>query len=125
VQLVSVMAALDITFRGMTPSPSVEVAIGHWVERLEQVYGRIHRCAVVLELPHLHHRRGNRFHVRIDIAVPGREIVVSHDSARGDHGNAYAALADAFRAARRRLADHAQVRRGGPRHRAALAPIGV
>jgi hypothetical protein len=115
------MAPLDITFRGMTPSPFVEAAIRRSVDRLESLYGRVQRCAVVLELPHLHHRRGNRFHVRIDIAVPGREIVVSHDSPHGDHDNAYAALADAFRAARRRLADHAQVRRGGPRH-GAVAP---
>jgi hypothetical protein len=105
---------LGITFRDMLPSPFVEAAVRRWADRLEQVYGRVHRCAVMIEQPHHHHRRGNPFHVRIELSVPGRELVVAHDPARTrEHVNAYAALADAFRAARRQLADYARVRTHG------------
>jgi hypothetical protein len=103
---------LGITFRDMLPSPFVEAAVRRWVDRLEQVHGRVHRCAVMIEQPHHHHRRGNTFHVRIDLSVPGREIVVAHDPpARRRNVNAYTALATAFRAVRRRLDDYAAVRR--------------
>ena len=102
-----------ITFRGMTPSPSVEEAITRWVARLEHSYGRILSCAVVIEQPHQHRRRGNVFHVRVDLRVAGRDIAVSREPARGaDHEDVYVALTDAFRAARRQLQDHARIRRG-------------
>jgi hypothetical protein len=109
------MAALDITFRGMTPSPAVESVIHRWVDRLEHVHGRVHRCAVVIEQPHHHHQRGNGFHVRVDVSVPGHEVVVSHEPAgkpaHDGRDNAYAALDGAFRAARRQLAELARSRR--------------
>jgi ribosome-associated translation inhibitor RaiA len=104
---------LGITFRGMTPSAAVETAIERWVARLELSYGRIQRCSVVIEQPHHHHRQGNHFHVHVDVTVPGREIAVSREPARGiDHEDVYVAVADAFRAARRQLQDHARIQRG-------------
>lgn len=111
---------LEITFRGMSSSPSVEAAIRHWVARLEHTYHRIQRCAVIVEMPHQHHRQGNQFHVRIDLTVPGREIAVSRDPERNPgHEDVYDALSDAFRAARRQLQDHARIRRGDIKHHAA------
>jgi ribosome-associated translation inhibitor RaiA len=104
---------LDITFRGMSSSPSVEVAIQSWVARLERSYDRVQRCSVLVELPHQHHRHGNQFHVRIDLTVPGREIAVSRDPACDPgHEDVYVAISDAFRAARRQLQDHVRTRRG-------------
>lgn len=92
----------------MEPSESVEAAIEHWARRLERQYGRIQHCAVVVEQPHHHHRRGNRFHVHVDVTVPGREIA-SRDA---EHPNAYAAIAEAFRATRRQLRGHTRIQRG-------------
>ncbi|HTR50374.1 MAG TPA: HPF/RaiA family ribosome-associated protein [Kofleriaceae bacterium] len=103
---------VHITFRGMSPSPSVEQAVHGWVARLEHSYGRIQSCAVVIELPHRHQRHGNAFHVHVDVRVPGREIAVSREPGRGAHWDVYIAVADAFRAARRQLVDHARIRRG-------------
>jgi ribosome-associated translation inhibitor RaiA len=100
---------VDITFRGMDRSLALEASIHRWVDRLEHVHGGVHRCAVVVEQPHHHHQTGNCFQVRVDVSVPGREVVVSHDPARDPaHENAYAAVADAFRAARRQLATAAE-----------------
>ncbi len=89
---------LDIVFRGMDPSPSVEDAIRRQATRLALVAGRVQRCHVVVELPHRHHRHGGCFQVRIEVTVPGRTMIVS----RG-HEDAYVALNDAFRVARRQL----------------------
>jgi ribosome-associated translation inhibitor RaiA len=103
---------LDITFRDMTPSAAVEDAIERWADRLEHVYGRIQGCAVIVEQPHHHHRQGNRFRIHVDVTVPGGEIAV-----RGaEHENAYVAIAEAFRAARRQLRDHARIQRDVRRH---------
>ena len=107
---------VDITFRGMAASPSVEAAIERWVWRLEHVYDRIHHCAVVVEFPD-HHGHRAQFHVRIEIAIPNREISVSHDPGRDDgRTDVYVAVSDAFRAGRRQLVDVACARRESARH---------
>lgn len=104
---------VDITFRGMTVSASAEGAVHRWVERLEQTFGRLLRCSVVIEMPHRSHRRGQAFHVRIDLAVPGRTFSINRDPGlEPAHDDLYVVIADAFRAARRQLHDHAEVRRG-------------
>jgi cold shock CspA family protein len=68
---------------------------------------------VAVETPHRHHHRGNLFHVRIDITVPGRELVVGRSpAAHHAHEDVYVAIRDAFRAAARQLEDHARLVRG-------------
>ena len=106
-------APLQITFLGMARSTAVETQIQRWVEKLDRSYGRITRCAAWVEQPPLHGRKGNTFHVRVELEVPGETIVVSRDHGL-DHGheNVYAAISDAFRAARRRLHQHAEIARG-------------
>ncbi|NVB79872.1 MAG: ribosome-associated translation inhibitor RaiA [Kofleriaceae bacterium] len=104
---------VEITFRAMDASPAMETAVRKWVERLEQAYDRIERCAVVVEQPHRHHRQGNQFAVHVYLTIPDRTIAITRDpSADQTHENAFVALDDAFRAARRQLQDHAQIVRG-------------
>jgi ribosome-associated translation inhibitor RaiA len=100
---------LEITFRGMSSSPALETQIHHWVSRLERSCDNVQHCAVVVEMPHQHSEQGNRFVVRIEVTVPGLEIAVSQEPG---HADAKVAVAEAFRAARRQLQDHAQIRRG-------------
>jgi ribosome-associated translation inhibitor RaiA len=102
-----------ITFLGMARSSAVEAQIQRWVDKLDRAYGRILRCAVWIEQPHTSGRKGNAFRVRVELAVPGDTLVVSHDPGLDPaHENVYAAIADAFRAARRQLQDHVRVHRG-------------
>jgi ribosome-associated translation inhibitor RaiA len=102
----------DISFLGMTPSPAVEAAVRSWVARLGRQHDRIEHCHITIALPHRHKRHGGRFQVRITVALPGREIAVTHDRYRDDsHESIYATLADAFDAARRQLRDHADAAR--------------
>ena len=63
---------------------------------------------MVVEVPHKHHHQGQQFNVRIDIGVPGSEIVVNRDHAE----DIYVALRDAFDAAKRQLEDYARKIRG-------------
>ncbi|HTJ47229.1 MAG TPA: HPF/RaiA family ribosome-associated protein [Kofleriaceae bacterium] len=101
---------IEIHFRGMTPSESVERQVREWAEKLETTSSRVLRCVVALELPHKHHRHGARFDARVELAVPGTTLVVS-----GEHEDAHGAIKDAFEAARRRLHDHVESRREGAR----------
>ena len=99
---------LQITVRDMEHSPALEERIREKVQKLEQVYPRIMGCRVVLEAPHRHKHQGKQFIVRLDVTVPGKVVVVSHDH----HEDAYVALRDAFNAARRQLEEHARIQRG-------------
>lgn len=98
---------LQVSFRNVDPSPALDARIRELAGRLERFSGRITSCRVTVEAPHQHQQQGMLFDVRIDITVPGREIVVRRSHPRDHaHEDPYVALRDAFRAARRRLQDH-------------------
>ena len=99
---------MNVTFHGMARSEALETHIHDKVAALGQLHPNLTRCNVTVEQPHHHKHQGNAFNVRIDLYVPGEEIVVNHDA----HEDAYVALRKAFDAARRRIARHAQKKRG-------------
>jgi ribosomal subunit interface protein len=98
---------LQITFRNMDPSEAMETDIREKAAKLDQFCQDIMGCRVVVEAQHHHHRKGNLYHVRLDITVPGSEIAVSrgHDL-HHSHADAYVAIRDAFDNARRKLEDY-------------------
>jgi ribosomal subunit interface protein len=93
---------LQITFRDIEQSDALEAHIREKAEKLETFFEPIMSCRVVVEMPHQHKHQGKFFTVRIDIGVPGKEIVVNRDR----HEDVYVALRDAFDAARRQLEDY-------------------
>ena len=99
---------LQITIRDVEHSEALEAHIRGKVEKLEEFFKHITSCRVVVEVPHKHHHQGKQFNVRIDIGVPGSEIVVNRDHAE----DVYVALRDAFDAAKRQLEDYARKIRG-------------
>jgi ribosomal subunit interface protein len=104
---------LQITFHGMAPSPAVEARVRERAERLERFAEHINSCRVVVEAPHHRRTKGKHYEVRIDINVPGKELVVSRKP--GDvnaHEDVYVAIRDAFDAARRQLEDHVRAVKG-------------
>lgn len=102
---------LQITYRNMSSTPSLEAAIREHVAELDGLYRNITSCRVVLEIPHRHHIQGRHFHVRVELRVPGDVLVVNRDPTMHDaHEDAYVAIRDAFRAARRELRDYAAKR---------------
>ena len=104
---------LQVSFRGMEPSAAVEDNVREHAAKLETFFERITSCRVVVEASHHHHHQGNLYHARIDIRVPGAELVVSREPGeRKAHEDVYVAIRDAFDAARRQLENHARRARG-------------
>jgi len=101
---------LQIAFHGLECSEATRGLIEVKVARLERYFDRIIGCQVVVEVPHRHHRHGNQYLVRIDLKVPGGEIVVNHEPPqRAEYRDLHVAIRDAFDTARRQLEE--QVRR--------------
>jgi cold shock CspA family protein/ribosome-associated translation inhibitor RaiA len=122
---------LNISFRNMKPSEAVEARIREEATKLETFYQRIMHCRVVVELPHKHQTKGGLYHVRIDLTVPGEEIVIKHEpslqatlrrvdaekrsksaEAHAAHKDVFVVIRDAFKEARRQLQDYARRARG-------------
>ncbi len=100
-------APVQITFRDMSPSPAISAHVERRAEKLETLFGRVLDCHVVVEEPHRHSRKGHKFHVRINVHVPGKELVVAKN-AEDDTVDVYALLDDAFSDAERQVEDHAR-----------------
>lgn len=102
---------VQITFRQMASSPAIEERIRERAAALERFFDRVVSCRVVVECRQPH-QQGNLFQVRIDLSVPGREIAVGRETkSQHAHKDVFAAIRDAFDAARRQLEDHARERR--------------
>lgn len=108
---------VQVVFRNMERSAAVEERVRREVEKLEQHFQPIMGCRVALKASHKHHQEGNLFHVRIDLTVPGAELVVSRDpSEHQAHEDMYVAIRDAFDAATRQVEEYAQKRRREVKH---------
>jgi cold shock CspA family protein/ribosome-associated translation inhibitor RaiA len=128
---------LKITFRDMAPSPAIEANIREKAAKLDSLYDRIMSCRVIVEAPHRHHHKGKTYEVRIDLTVPGGELIINHapkrlaaaklnrseepekdfaelhePSKHAAHEDVYVAIRDAFNAAGRKLQDHARRQSG-------------
>lgn len=104
---------LQVVFRNMEPSATVEAKIRERAEQLERIYPHIMSCRVAVEAHHKHHHQGNLYHARVDLKVPDAEIVASRDPGEHHaHEDVYVAVRDAFDAIDRRLEDYARRRRG-------------
>ncbi|TAM75426.1 HPF/RaiA family ribosome-associated protein [bacterium] len=114
-----------ITLRNMEHSEALEGLIGDEIAALERFYERIITARIAVEYPHRHRERGNIVHVRIDIVVPGEELVITHEPSlhgtmqgleaeewaksfetEARYKDAYLAVREAFHKARRVLEDY-------------------
>jgi ribosomal subunit interface protein len=111
---------LQITIRDVGPSEAIDAYIRQRAAKLDRFCSRIIGCRVTLEMPHRHKTHGHHFRVRIEISVPGAELVLSRDPAAAKaHEDAYAAIDAAFDDAQRALKDYVRSRREEVRARAA------
>ena len=98
------MQPVQISYHGLEPSPPLSDLIRTRAAQLERISERIHSLRVLVDAPHRHHRQGNHYRVRIEVTVPGHDIVVGHDDeTRSGDEDAYQAVRHAFDAVRRRL----------------------
>jgi ribosomal subunit interface protein len=106
---------LQITVRDIKQSEALEARIRDKVARLEQFHPNMTSCRVTVESAHRHSAQGRHFQVKVDVRVPGKEIVASRDHDE----DVYVALREAFDAAKRQLDDEAEAQT-----RARRAPAG-
>lgn len=111
---------LQITVRNIESSEALEAHIREKVQKLEDFFNRITSCHVMIELLHKHQHQGREFGVRLDIGVPGSELVVN----RNHNEDVYVALRDAFDAATRQLGNYASRMRGDVKTHQARPPAG-
>lgn len=104
---------LKISFRDIPPSDAVEADIRKHAAKLDLFYDQIMSCRVMVEAPHAHHHQGKLYQVRIDLTVPGKELVANR--APGEHHaheDVYVAIRDAFAAAQRQLQNYKRLQEG-------------
>jgi cold shock CspA family protein len=105
---------IEIDFQGLKATEQLRACVAKHIAVLEERFGRITSCRVVIRAPSERHRTGGAHEVAIRLVLPqGREVDIGR-SERADerHADATYALNDAFKRARRRLQDHARRMRG-------------
>lgn len=103
----------QITFHGVPHSDAVERYVLERVDKLDSFAARLTGCRVALELPHRHAQHGEHYRVRIDVTLPGGEVVAARSpDASKTYEDLYAAIDSAFDDAGRRVQDFVRRQRG-------------
>ena len=92
---------LELSFRNMKPSNELKALVHERAGRLDHLYQHIIGCRVTIELEAS--RNGTIPDVKIDLQVPGRELVVNQHSRGGD---ALTSVHNAFDAAALQLKEY-------------------
>jgi cold shock CspA family protein len=122
----------------MDSAPKLEAAVLREAKKLDLFFPRIMSCRVAIEGPK--RQEGGQYQVRIDLGVPGKELVVERDAnlhsslqdlkAVGktkdseptrERRDAQVAIHEAFREMRRQLQDYARRMRGSTKQREGLS----
>ena len=99
---------LEITTRKVTLTAEADDLIRDKAKKLDTFHDGIISCKVMVEVPHRSQRKGVAYNVRIDITVPGSELVVKREPDKDLH----VAIVNAFDAAERQLKSQARKQRG-------------
>lgn len=104
---------LEIAFHNVEKSEALERKVRARVDKLHRFHDRIVSCRVAIEVPHRSAAHPLGYHVRIELRVPEKELVVSHDPGpQEDRFKPALAVRDAFDAMERQLEEHGRKRRG-------------
>ena len=88
---------IQIVFHGMRASPFLSHKVRGYVSSLIERYPRVVGVRVVFDRPHRHHRKGNLYSVRVDVRIPGKQLIVSRaPDQHKSHFDMHVALHDAF-----------------------------
>ncbi len=105
---------VEIDFQGLKGNERLRGCVSKNIAALEQRFGRITACRIVVRAPSERHRTGGVCEVTIRLTLPqGREVDIGRSEKADDrYADPVMALNDAFKRARRRLQDHARRMRG-------------
>lgn len=99
---------IQVVFRDISHSDAIEAAVLEKADKLDRFFEHIMSCRVTIGTIQRHQHQGKLFNVRIDMTVPGSEIVVNRDQRE----DVYVAIQEAFGAAKRKLEDYVRRLRG-------------
>jgi cold shock CspA family protein/ribosome-associated translation inhibitor RaiA len=121
---------VQVTFRNLPQTAGLEEYVQNEAAKLERFYDRISSCRVIVERPQ-RAASSKLYHVRIDLGLPGGELVVKHtptlhgtlrdieiEKTRREaasvltHKHVKPAIHEAFQEMRRRLQDYGRRQRG-------------
>ena len=106
---------VQIAFRHMESSPAVETRVRELANHLGTFSDRIQGCKVVVDSPHRHQHQGKVFNVKVQLTLPGDDVVVDMERPNRDgHEDVYVVLRDAFDAAKRQLQSRMAALRNEP-----------
>jgi ribosome-associated translation inhibitor RaiA len=71
---------LQISFKNMERDEQITELIKDKIAKCDRLSSEIIQCHVTVAVPHRSHRTGNFYDVTIDLSLPGKEIVYSHES---------------------------------------------
>ncbi len=95
---------LQIHYHDLTATDSLEGEVRRRAAKLDEMFERIISIRVTLEQRQHARAGGYRFHVRLEVTIPGEDVIVSRDPGDDDaHNDMYVAIGDAFDAAKRQL----------------------
>jgi cold shock CspA family protein/ribosome-associated translation inhibitor RaiA len=93
-----------ITYRDFDPPLLADQPIRERIGKLERIAPRIIGCNVVAETLGRQHQTGNLYHFRIEVSVPGDDLVVNkQQNDKHAHEDFFVAMRDAFDAMERQL----------------------
>ncbi len=99
---------LQITSRNFELTGEIEQLIQKKSEKLDKFHRELMSCRVLLEVPHRNRNSGLVYNARIDLTLPGREIVIRREAQEDLHR----AVNLAFDAALKRVQVYARRKRG-------------
>jgi cold shock CspA family protein len=101
---------VEVEFQEMVGSPAAQELIDGHVRKLEQRYGRVTACRIVVKGPGHRHQTGGLYDINIRMALPdGREVHIGRTPKADErHSELSFAINDAFKRARRQLQDNAR-----------------
>lgn len=99
---------LDISARDVRVNEETEELIREKASKLDKIYDQIIGCRIRIDKPHRSQRSGMAYNVRIDITVPGAELIVK----REPDLDLRVAIVNSFETAQRQLKEFSERQKG-------------
>jgi ribosomal subunit interface protein len=117
------MEQLHISYQGLESSPALNDMITTRAQRLARLCERLNSLRVAVVTPGHRHRSGVQHRVRIELTIPGGDLVVDRDEPE-DGDDVYVTVRRAFDSLRRRLCAVEERRRGKQYAHAGTGAVG-
>jgi ribosomal subunit interface protein len=100
--------SIQITYRDLERTDAIDSYVRKRADKLLRSGHPLVSCHVAIEAPHRHKLHGRHYRIRVDLTIPGAELVVDRCPDLGGDEDLYAAIDGAFEHALRRLHDHVE-----------------